>query len=125
QRDTLKFRVARSRILHLASGSSGIAWDIAWPHHSWEYKFISASLIFQQLEDGERDLNFAVGRNIGYGLGEDVGTLLIEQGRCMSGSAGGIKDLARLIAFLDHSLDFAFANLHGHAVYGAVMRQGE
>src|SRR5436309_1486542 len=123
QRNILKFRVAR--ILHLAGGSGGIARDIARSNYCREYKFISAGLILQQFKDRERDLDFAIGRNVGDRLGKDVGTLLVKQGGGVSGGAGGVEDLARLFAFLDYSLDFTLAHLHGHAIYRAVMRQGK
>src|SRR5215468_7956030 len=88
-------------------------------------EFISSVYVFQKLDVTDRDLYFGAGSDVGHGLSEDVGTLLVEQARGLSGFPRGFVDCARLFAAFDFAFDGAVADDHRHIINGRRLRQGE
>jgi len=98
---------------------------VARRHHHRKIERIDAGFVRHSLDVSDLDLYGGARKDIGDGLGEDVGTLLIEQGCDAAGAAGLLVDLACFIPRFNEAADGAVSDLHGHIVDRGIGRQRE
>ena len=95
---------------------------VARRHHHREIERVGAGFVGHGFHVADLDGHSGSGKDIGNGLGEDVGTLLIEQAGDAAGAAGFLVDLARFVARFDEAANGAVADVHGHVVHGGIGR---
>ena len=84
-----------------------------------------AVVVARQLNIVDVGLHTGVRRDIGDVHGEQIGALLLQQGRLFARPFGLFKHLLCLSALFDLGGDFAPVHNKGELVYGGVFRQGE
>jgi hypothetical protein len=105
--------------------ADSFAGDVSGADDHGKYKLVGTVFVFEGLQVSDGDGDLLARQDVGHGLGEDVGALLVEQGGDVSGLPGFVVDGARFFALADDSAHGAVADLHGHVVNGGVFGQRE
>ena len=107
---------------HLHAVGAG---DVSWPDHHGEAE---AEAVFLHLDGfliGQADTDGLAGADVGDGVREDVGSLLLRQGGGLSGRLCGLVDLLGLFALLDRAVDQPVADLESETVDGGRIGERE
>ena len=94
----------------------GLAGNVARPHHHREAQIEPTGLVANVFLVFELHLHLFVRPNVRHRHGEDVRTLLLEKRHLLSSLLRLLVNLARLLFFLDLSLDHPLANHHTEGV---------
>ncbi len=114
----------RRGALALAEGP-GLAADVARAHRHGEVEAVPAALVDEPLHVVDAHADFFTREDVGHGLGEEVGALLVEQRGRLPLGAGALVGVTRLLARLDDAADDALADDELHGVHRGLLRERE